>query len=145
MKKYLLSSLIVVSSVMAFASADQVLETNRAKEKALSLILKSSSQMKVRGDVSQCESLSKILDPVQEALMGGLIDGISMGQRHKTETNIKKVTVQCKQVVAEYANCTLTIDYKLLGSTAIKYSITLDHYDEPADLASSYADVIRGD
>lgn len=140
-----LIALSLLISTQAYASAFDSLADQELQASAYSLLLKNADNMKIRGDISADEKLASIVNEV-EAYNQELTEVLMNGGNIETDmkSNIDHTDVKCVKIQSQRAQCDLTIQYKPMGETTVRFTIGLNS-EGKATSVSDVADIIRGD
>ena len=121
MKKFLIFSIVSLVSVASYCLSEAKSEV--FKHRAYRLLNENAAHLILTGDVSADEKLSDILETVKVAAGHSL---------------------SCTDSSAQVARCTLFIEHRPLGETAVIFEIRLDESQMPKRIMGD-VEISRGD
>ncbi|MDG0815955.1 metalloproteinase domain-containing protein [Bdellovibrio svalbardensis] len=141
-----LIALSLLLSTQAHASAFDSIKDQDMQASAYSLLVKNADQISLRGDIREGEKLAPIVASVEEyyrQIEEVLMNGGNLETDLKS--NIDHVDTRCERnETKKAAQCDLTIQFKPLGETTVRFNVGLDSDDKAVDISST-AEVFRGD
>ncbi|GEM_PF-2044364 len=130
-------------AVQAHASAFDSLNDQKLQGDAYDLLKSQSENVRLVGDVHADEKLSAILaqvDDYEREMLEVLQNGGDIEKDMKS--SIRLVDNECK-VTGARATCDLTITYRPIGETTVRFTVTLDETQKPVAV-DGIAEVFRG-
>lgn len=119
MKKFLISSIVVLMSVAASAQAKQI-NTDKVLE---ALLAAPASASAVNVDSGESISLASIMAPLKSDLANGIATGVSLGDDGGTKKRLQYVSLECSAVTDTLANCTLAMNGVNNDGAVLKFDV----------------------
>ena len=121
MKKFILFSIVSLISVASYCLSE--VKSEMFARRAFNLLQANAGHLTLKGDVNSTEKLTEILDTV------------------KTSSSH---SVSCAENSVEVSTCTLFIEHKPVGETAVTFEVRLDENSMPKRIMGD-VEISRGD
>lgn len=139
MKKYILSSILVLSSTLSMAAEMKL--SSEASMKSVQLLMSSASEMTLTGDKSRGTTVESTLVSLKQFIAAS----VTMDSEMMQEARLKGFDVECKSEESSLAVCDLTMKAKEMGEETLTYRVRLDHNHMPVSMASLVVERALGD
>lgn len=145
MKNFVLSSIMVLFSLSSFANEPADQKKDDLTTKAFELLVKNQDKIKLIGNVAPKEKLKPILDDLGKYIVENMF-AVLDGDDQDYKGHIINFNADCKEPAAQSLSteCTLIIEYKPMGDTAIVFQVGLDKDKNPVSILRNKAEVLRG-
>ncbi|MFZ3229880.1 MAG: hypothetical protein WA160_06730 [Pseudobdellovibrio sp.] len=131
MKKYIISSIVLLSSVFSYAGQVELSEV--FKGRSLEVLFAAQGNLKLHGDGSSKDSVADVLMPMKSYLAGKMTRDNDLVK----ESRVKNILLACVADNSKTATCDLIIQFNVLGEDALTYKVALDDQGMPYAMANS--------
>lgn len=117
MKKFVISTMVILMSVSSFAQTASKIDTG----KALTALFGVAATVKMVGNVSPGITLEDVLAPLKNDLGNSIATGIALGDNGGVEKQLSSYSMQCVELGNSHANCTLQMNRakSMIGTTVM--------------------------
>lgn len=140
MKKFMLVTLVTVLS-SSFVMAQSMTLSDVQKTQVLGLLLKNDTKLTAIGEVKEGQTLRTFTQPLSD-LMASAFD---IYHDDEDTSDIKKVSIDCTEVMRDTARCAVIMDRKPIGETSIIILVKKNVKGNFTRVIGTTAEIVHGD